>query len=143
MLGSSATVGDCVWQRGISGKHSVGSERNGKSSGMGMTASAEGSRNCTHICAIFTGAHAEVATSIAIVPDQAEGMVWGELLSDLARKDGALHRGNDYVLELDHDGLRREFADQLVLIAKNRAAFLFQHRLGKAIPQVEIKWVGG
>ncbi len=142
-LGSPATVGDHARKHGISGKRPIDSERHGKPSGMSMTASAERGRNRTDICAGYTGAHAEITTSIAIVPDEAEGMVRRESLADLACQDRALHRGNNYALEFDHDSLRREFADQLMLVAKNRSAFLLHRRLRKAIPQVEIKWVGG
>ena len=46
-------------------------------------------------------AHAEIATTIAVMPDQAKGMMRREPFADLARQNGALHGGNDHPFEFN------------------------------------------
>ena len=45
-------------------------------------------------------AHAEIATTIAVMPDQAKGMM-RRSRSHLARQNGALHGGNDHPFEFN------------------------------------------
>lgn len=92
---------------------------------MGMAPATERSRNAPHIGTVFSGSHAEVATVIPIVPDQAKRMIRREALSDLTSEDGALYGRDDGALKLDHHGLSGELPDEFLFVSKDRAALLF------------------
>lgn len=72
------------------------------------------------------GPHAEIPSTIPIMPDEAKGMVGGQTLANLTREDGAMDGRHDLVLEFDHDGLCSELADQLMFISQDGTPFLFQ-----------------
>ena len=107
-----------------------------------MAPAAKRSRNAPHIGTVFSGSHAEVATVVPVVPDQAKRMIRREALSDLTREDGALYGRDDGALKLYHHGLSGQLPDELLFVSKNRATFLFQFWLAELIPSLEVEWIG-
>src|SRR6266545_3712133 len=136
-------IGDEMRQRGIGGEGAIGLQWNGKPSCVCMAASAERGGNRADICPVFARTHAEITTSIAIMPDEAEWMVRRQPFANLACQDGALHRRDDQASKFDHHGLCSEFADQFAFVTQYGPAFLFQGPLRETVPKVEVKRIRG
>ncbi len=106
---------------------------------MGMAAATERGGDRANIRSLRTGAHAEITPAVPIVPDETEGMLWGESFADLARQDRTLHGGDDLALEFDQDCLGSKLRDEFTFVAQNRASLLFQSSLGKTVPELEVE----
>src|SRR6185437_6631323 len=74
-LWSSAAIADRTRQSGIGWQCPVDLEWSGQSSSMSMACASEGGGDFPDIRPVRSGAHAEIATAITVMPDQAKWMM--------------------------------------------------------------------